>query len=70
MAIAMQANEPSRYLPKRPGPNKQVHTPNTKYGMGDYYGSGVKAKIGKMIEGTGMQNMSPRKIRTPPKSLA
>lgn len=61
---------------------KQSHTPKTKkgqgdwhvshtsMGMGDYYGQGIKAKIGKMREGMGMVSMSPKKIGTPPRSLA
>jgi hypothetical protein len=49
---------------------KQAHTDNTKYGMGDYYGTGVRSKIGKMRDGMGMQDISPKKLKSAPKSLA
>lgn len=29
---------------------KEAHTANTKYGMGDSYGTGIKQNIGKMRE--------------------
>lgn len=51
-------------------PSKNAHTADTKYGMGDYYGTGVRQKIGRMREGMGMQEITPKKMRTPPKSLA
>ncbi len=49
---------------------KQAHTANTKYGMGDYYGTGIKAKVGRIREGMGMAPLSKKQIGTPPKSLA
>jgi hypothetical protein len=49
---------------------KPAHTANTKYGRGDYYGSGTPAKIGKMRSGLGMQEVTPSKMKKPPKSLA
>jgi len=63
-------------------PPKQAHTSNTKkssgdwhvsntsMGMGDYYGTGIRAKIGRMRDGMGMQEISPKQMGTPPKSLA
>lgn len=48
---------------------KQAHTANTKYGMGDNYGTGIKAKLGKMRDGTGMATLSKKQIGTPPKSV-
>ena len=51
-------------------PNGDWHVSNTSMGMGDYYGTGVRAKIGKMREGMGMQEITPKKMKTPPKSLA
>ena len=56
--------------PKPLGANKQAHTPNTKFGMGDHYGTGVKQKLGRVREGMGMVPLSKKKIGTPPKSLA
>lgn len=47
------------------------HVSNTSMGMGDYYGTGIKAKIGKMRgDSMGAIAASPKKLRTPPKSLA
>lgn len=47
------------------------HVSNTSMGMGDYYGTGVKQKIGKMRSPTvGITPLSPKKMKTPPKTLA
>jgi len=70
MPITGNAQPFNRQQPKKVGPNKQAHTANTKYGMGDNYGTGIKNKMGKMREGMGMQTLSQKKIGTPPKSLA
>lgn len=63
--------------------NKQSHSSNAKkgsgdwhvnhssMGMGDYYGTGIKAKLGRMREDSmGMIEITPKKLKTPPKSLA
>jgi len=56
---------------KKPKPLKNAHTPNTKYGMGDYYGTGVKQKLGRVRDDTiGMIRISRKGLKTPPKSLA
>lgn len=70
MAQAQQAAPFNRQYPKKPGKNKFTHTANTKYGMGDHYGSGVRAKMGTMRSGAGMYKLSSKKLGTPPKSLA
>lgn len=49
---------------------KQAHTDNVKMGMGDYYGTGILAKVGKIRDVTGFEPMSKKKLKTPPKSLA
>lgn len=50
---------------------KNAHTPNTKYGMGDHYGTGVKAKLGKMRDDSmGMIAVTPKKLKKPPRSVA
>jgi ATP-dependent protease Clp ATPase subunit len=49
---------------------KTAHTANTKKGLGDFYGQGVRQKLGKMVEGMGMKQITPKKLRKPPKSLA
>jgi len=50
---------------------KNSHTPNTKIGMGDYYGQGIKQKVGKMRSSSmDFSVPSPKKIKTPPKNIA
>lgn len=48
----------------------QSHTSKNKMGLGDYYGTGITAKIGRMREGTGFEELSKTKLKTPPKTLA
>jgi len=45
------------------------HVSNTSMGMGDYYGLGVRAKLGRVRDGSGMVKLSRKKIGTPPKSV-
>jgi hypothetical protein len=50
---------------------KEWHAPTTKYGMGDYYGQGIKAKVGRIRDDSmGMVDMPSKKLKVPPKSLA
>jgi hypothetical protein len=71
MPITGNAQPFNRQQPKKPGKNKQAHTANTPYGMGDNYGSGVKAKIGKMRDDSmGAAYLSPKKLKIPPTSVA
>lgn len=47
------------------------HVSHTSMGMGDYYGTGIKAKLGRVREDTmGMMAVNPKQLKTPPKSLA
>ena len=57
---------------KKPKSNKQTHTSNSKTGSGDYYGTGVKNKVGTIrdVFVPGVNPMSSKKIGKPPKSLA
>lgn len=49
----------------------EAHSANTKYGMGDHHGTGIKAKVGKIRgETVGMNPVSKAKLRKPPKSIA
>lgn len=48
----------------------QAHTPKSPKGMGDFYGTGIRQPLGKMREGMGMQEITPKKLKKPPKSLA
>ena len=49
----------------------EAHVANTKYGMGDYYGTGIKQKVGTMRESY-MEAGKPKSksLGTPPKSFA
>lgn len=69
MAIAQQANQPNR-TPSKPKKPRFSHTANTKYGMGDNYGTGIKAKLGRVKEGAGQHALSKKQIGKPPRSLA
>jgi len=55
---------------KPPKPLKNSHTANTKYGMGDFYGSGVRNPVGRVREGFGMDTITKKKLKTPPRGLA
>lgn len=45
------------------------HVSHTSLGMGDYYGTGIKAKLGKVIDGVGLNPISKKKLSKPPKSV-
>lgn len=51
---------------------KKGHTANTQKGMGDFYGNGIKAKVGTMRSSyTAPVNPVPaKKIKKPPATLA
>lgn len=67
----MKGGDANRQQPKKIGKNRFAHVQNTKYGMGDNYGTGIKAKLGRMRDDSmGMIAMTPKKLKKPPKSLA
>ncbi len=46
------------------------HVSHTSMGMGDYYGTGVKQKIGRMREDSlGMNAVTPKKLKIPPRGV-
>lgn len=56
---------------KTPRTNRnQAHTSRSPKGLGDFYGTGIPGKIGRMRSGMGMVQLSPKKLGKPPKSLA
>lgn len=56
---------------KQPKVKKEWHTPNSPKGMGDYRGTAIKNPIGKIRESQmDFSSPSPKKMKTPPKSLA
>lgn len=50
-------------------PSGDSHVSHTSMGMGDYYGTAIKAKLGKVREGMGLNPISKTKIGKPPKSV-
>jgi hypothetical protein len=71
MAMTGNAQPFNRQQPKPYKSNKQAHVANTKYGMGDHYGQGIKAKVGRMRgDSVGYVPMNKKQIKTPPRSLA
>jgi hypothetical protein len=57
---------------KRSSPSKsfQAHTDNTKKPMGDYYGTGFKAKVGKSRSDSMVNPVPKAKLGIAPKKLA
>ena len=71
MPISGNAQPFNREQPKPYKKNREVHVANTKYGMRDHYGQGIKAKLGRMRgDSMGMIQLTPKQKKTPPKSLA
>jgi len=71
MAQAQQAGEPNRSQPHPVKKNRFAHVANTKYGMGDHYGTGIRAKIGKVRrDSVNVSSSNSKKLKTPPKQLA
>lgn len=60
----------SSILMKKTKKYQEAHSANTKFGMGDYYGTGIRAPLGKMRDGMGMIELNPKQKKQPPKSLA
>lgn len=55
---------------KRAAAAKTAHTSPSKIGSGDYYGTAKRNPIGRMRDGFGLRDVSPKKLKNPPKSLA
>lgn len=57
-------------MKKANGPKKEWHASPSKMGSGDYYGTGVRQKVGKM-RGSYIDNVIPEtKMKIPPKRVA
>lgn len=50
--------------------HKEAHSSKAKIGMGDNYGTGVKQKVGKIVDNYEAPKLSSKNIGKPPKSLA
>lgn len=53
-------------------PKKNVETLTSKTGkpMGDYYGTGIRQKIGRIRDISTVNPLSPNQLKKPPKKLA
>lgn len=69
MSQAQQSSEFIRNQPKYKK-NRFSHTANTKYGMGDNYGTGVKNNMGKVRDIDPVKRATKKQIGKAPKSLA
>jgi len=49
---------------------KQRNTPKSQFGMGDYYGTGVKNPEGKARDVMGMKSIGKSTMKKKPKALA
>lgn len=50
---------------------KEWHAPNSKIGMGDYYGTAIKNPQGRIRDDSmGYKSMNLSDLKKPPKSLA
>lgn len=59
-----------RYENKKPYA-KVAHTSNSQKGLGDYYGTGIVQKLGRMRDDSvGMVTLSKKQMKKPPRSLA
>ena len=67
--MAQQAQQFNRSPSKSKKP-RFAHTDNTKYGMGDHYGTGIKAKVGTIRDEMGMQKLTNKMLGKPPRGLA
>jgi len=71
MTYGMKGGDANRKPMKSGSKYKEAHVMNTKYGMGDYYGTGIKQKIGRIRDDSmGMTALTPKKLKIPPKSVA
>ena len=66
----MKGGDANRQVPKGTKQGHAAHTAKTPYGMGDYYGSGIRNKIGSIRDSSVMNPIPKGKLGNPPKSLA
>ncbi len=45
------------------------HVSKTPIGMGDHYGTGVRAKLGRVRDSMGVAKLGQKKMKTPPTSV-
>lgn len=55
---------------KKPYSGTAAHTPKSQKGLGDYYGTGIVAKLGKVRENWVTREQYAPDLKKPPRSLA
>jgi hypothetical protein len=55
---------------KKPYKNTPVHTPKSSKGLGDFYGTGIVAKLGTIRDSAVVNEQHSKDLKKPPKSLA
>lgn len=55
---------------KLPYKGAAAHTPKSSQGIGDYYGTGIVAKLGRIRDNFVVNEQYAKDLKTPPKSLA
>lgn len=57
---------------KKRAKHKEAHSSNTKFGMGDFYGDGIRNKIGRIRDSyvPNINPLSPKQLSKAPKKLA
>lgn len=53
---------------KKKGVSEVAHTPRSSFGVGDYYGTGVRNPMGR-VRGDSSR-LTPEQLKKPPRSLA
>jgi hypothetical protein len=71
MTYGMKGGDANRQSPTKIKRERFAHTANTPYGMGDYYGTGIKQKVGTLRRDyLNNSTSSNKKYCKPPKSMA
>ena len=66
----MKTAKGSDFWKAKPKGAKEAHTQHTKFGMGDHYGTGFKAPIGRMrSDSVGYRPVTKEQLGTPPRGV-
>lgn len=55
---------------KKPYSGAAAHTPKSSKGLGDYYGTGIVAKLGRVRENFVVHEQYAKNLKEPPRSTA
>jgi hypothetical protein len=61
---------PVRNQKKIPYKGAAAHTPKSSQGIGDYYGTGIVAKLGRIRQNFVVHEQYAKDLKKPPRSLA